>query len=98
MKYTNTLASYSITYKGGIKQIKHLIPHMDYIWIIKPMYEEIYQLELKKMFKEASDIKRCMYEMFSDSWFTDESPLFKSIILGSLILPIGVYECNLELL
>lgn len=98
MSHSHTVASYCITYKGGIKQIKHLISHVDYIRLIKPMYEEIYSLELKKMYKEASDVKKEMYEMFSDAWFTDESPLFNSIALGSLILPIGVYECKLELI
>ena len=71
-----TLGKYQIIYDNNVKQIKNLIDHNDYLNIIIPYKDKIYDLQMVKDFKQASILKKELLEMFGDEYFTTESPLF----------------------
>ena len=81
------IGRYIITYERGVKQEKDLIKHDDFERIIKPLQSRIYDLELVKRDKEAGELKRLLMLMFGNTWFTDESPIYKAKETGILILP-----------
>lgn len=68
---------------------------------IKPTYDIIYELELKKKMKDVFYHKKRLKEKYGSEWFTDKSPLFYAIESGFLDLPSvqgGKSLCKVELL
>lgn len=94
------LGKYQIIYWNGIKQVKNLIDHEDYINHIKPIYFKIDELEIIKKNKEAKLLKKELKDTYGESWFTDKSPLFEAISTSYLNLPNnqgGIRECKVSL-
>ena len=81
------ICQYKITYDQGITQTRNLISHNDFELIIKPKQQEIHELEIADKKKEANIIKNELKLMFSDNFFTNQSPLFEASLTGSLVLP-----------
>ena len=83
---------YRITYENHTFQEKNLISHEDYLQIIKPKNDAIYNLEISnkkginnsKIAKLKSELK----DQFGSEWFTDQSPLYEAIKCHTL-------ECGL---
>lgn len=93
------IAKYKITYENGVIQFYNLISHNDFINVIKPTKDKIYDLEKENKFKptiESNKLKEYLINTFSSNFFTTESPLFKALETGILVLPIGEYKCKLE--
>ena len=81
------LSYYNVTYKNGVTQKLGLISHNDYVGIIKPTNDKIYEFELLGDFLNVSKLKKSMHEMFGDMWFTDKSPIYSALETGVMILP-----------
>ena len=77
------IEKYRITYGNHIFQEKNLISHEDYLQIIKPKNNAIYNLEIsnKKGIndKKIAELKSELKEQFGNEWFTDQSPLYDAI-------------------
>lgn len=98
---------YDTKLKYTVSQYKYLISYSDYINDIKPKLEEIYNLEClmnsvsknNNKYKEAkqriSEIKKHIHDTYGDYYFTDNSPLYKSIFTGVLIIDNKVL-CQIE--
>lgn len=81
---------HKITYSNGVTQYKNLIKHEDYLNVIKPIQNEIYELECKnykKFKKQIISLKVKLKSTFGEEWFTDKSPLGLGITTGLLVLP-----------
>ena len=86
------IGRYRITFENGMFQEKSLISHEDYLKIIVPKNNEIYNLEIedkKNNSKKISEIKSYLNSEFDENWFTDESPIFNAIKTHKL-------ECGLS--
>lgn len=79
--------TYRIEYANGCVQHKTLIRHSDYVSIIKPKEAEAYGYELNDDFDSAKAIKKELVNEFGKYWFTDKSPLWKSLLGGVMKLP-----------
>lgn len=85
---SRTLGHYKITYESGITQTKHLISHEDYLNIIKPTQLLIYQYSLVDRDNPIiSQLKQTLDKLFTEHWFTDQSPLWRAHSTKNLILP-----------
>jgi hypothetical protein len=90
-----TLGKYKITYDCGTTQEKDLIDHDDYLNIIKPKEKRIYELSCvpkddpgkEEANREMNALKKEVFELVGDSWFTNQSPLFEASKTGILSLP-----------
>ena len=92
------IATYKIQYNEGFTQIKTLISHKDFVNIFYLNSTEIDFLddELRKLKKERKPYKHLEKKikairdkndfLFGKNFFTDESPLYKSIENGILEL------------
>jgi len=76
-----------IEYSCGIKQEKNLISHVEFDNVIKPKQKRIAELNQKGFKKTASILKSEILKTYGDEWFTNKSPLYKSIKTGWLNLP-----------
>jgi hypothetical protein len=100
MKESRVLGRYQITYESGVTQIKNLISHEDFLNIMKPTQDKIYDLEKANNWKptnQSKELKKDIVDMFTKNWFTDKSPIFKSLTTGKLCLPDsqgGVTKCK----
>ncbi len=89
-------------YLNGIKQIKKVIPHKDYLEIVKPSFNREKEIQniLKedKRKKELSNTKKKkftseLYELdkilepYREPYCTDESALGQAVKTGKLVLP-----------
>ncbi len=94
------LGTYSIVYaSNGFKQTKTLISHADdYLAVIKPKYAQMSEYEYLKDYKKANAIKKEIFELYGDSWFTDQSPLFEAVTTGLIRLLNGEYKATVTLL
>lgn len=93
------IGRYMITYHNGVTQEKDLISHTDYENIVKPLQDQIHDLETEKKDKEAGELKRQLKQMFGDNWFTDKSPIYEALKTGVLSLPQtqgGQTTCKVE--
>ena len=93
------IGRYRMTYKNGMVQEKDLISHSDYVNIIKPYNDKIYDLIKEKLDNEADLLKAELNSMFGSEWFTDASPLFEASKTGILSLPEnqgGNHPCKVE--
>ena len=99
---TQILGVYQITYENGISQTKNLISHDDYLNIIIPTQDFIYELERKNKFKETKEskqLKNGLKNSFGSLWFTDQSPLYYAMLTNILTLPPaqgGEHKCFLK--
>jgi hypothetical protein len=81
------LGTYQITYSNDVTQVKNLIRHSDFLSVIKPKEERIYDLQILKRDKLASLIKKEISLLFGQEWFTDRSPLWQASKNGIMNLP-----------
>lgn len=91
------LGVYGIFYERSITQVKNLIRQEDYENEIKPIYNEIYALEIERLsknkksskYKELSKAISTLQKSISylGNFFTTDSPLGKAIYAGKLVLP-----------
>lgn len=91
-----SLGLYLIVYSNGMTQEKNLISHKDYINVILPKKEQIYNAEMKKDYETSSSLKKELLADFGDEWFTDKSPMFDAIDTGMLILGKYSYKCTIK--
>jgi hypothetical protein len=82
-----TKGKYSITYYNGITQVKDLITQDDFENVIQPKQKEIFEYMLVDDKMAANAIKRELFDLFGDNYFTDGSPLYGAFKTGKLILP-----------
>ena len=80
------LGKYQIEYSRGVIQEKYLISHKDYIKVIIPILDKIYNLTIKKQLKAAS-IMKLANKIVKIEFFTDKSPLYEAFQTGILSLP-----------
>lgn len=104
-KYNDMIiAKYKITFHdyNDIVQIKNLISHEDYTNIVKVKQKEIYEAEVEDKKLLARKIKAELKVAFSDTFFTDNSPLYNASVNGGfLILPSsqgGTTRCTVTIL
>lgn len=97
-----SIGMYSIMYQGGVRQVKHLVPHAKYVDVWKPTQDMIYDLERANRWKKTPESKalraKLVYQ-FGHEWFTDESPLHGALVTGVMSLPPhqgGDTVCNVE--
>lgn len=91
------LGTYRIEYSNGVVQHKNLVSEESYLGIIVPIYEEIYKIESESKpgyKKRVSKLKSKLKEMFGEFWFTENSPIYKSIETGELRLPASQGGCS----
>lgn len=82
------LGTYQIHYlESNVVQVKNLIAQSDYENIIKPKLKEVYDLNLLGEKQKSSSIKKELKDTFGEHYFTNQSPLFKAIDTGLVILP-----------
>ena len=72
---------FEIKYKNAI-QIRRLILQEDYLLIIKPLQNRIWELQSEEILDkvEISRLKSLLLGFTGESWFTTESPLYKALI------------------
>jgi len=80
---------YRFTYENGMSQILILIKHQDYLRF------KYHPDDTEKIAKEKKTLEKQITS--GQQWFTDESPLFKSITTGLLDCN-GIHPVKSELL
>ena len=83
---------YNIIYEQGITQQKYLIPHKEYVDVIKPARKVIDTFKSEKELKNKTFTKDQFSEAeyiikgYPELWFTDNSPIYDAITTGLLSL------------
>jgi len=71
---------FEIKYKNAT-QIRRLILNEDYLLMVKPLQNKIWELESEEIIDkpEILRLKNLLFGFTGESWFTTESPLYKAM-------------------
>lgn len=83
------MEKYKLQYKSHI-QFKNLISHEEFTKVIKPIEDEIYDLEKANKFRQTTESKelRKIIKSYGE-YFTTQSPLYFAITTNKIQLPVS---------